>query len=280
MKKINLLALGLCMAALFSCGKDDSDTPGGGANTEKVKISAIWEHTTHYYEESTNGGNSWHVIGSEYQDEYKEKSLSWDGNRLSCITEHYSFGGEYNYNFLYNEDGRISEIIYGDIKLEVEYDDNRISRIGDSDEYMYVTYSNDKITKMGATDDGENHLFELEFEWSGDNLTKSAGYYDDEMDFVSRFQSYDNGNNPYYGQDWALPYLLLSDDYEYWAFKLSANNCTSSNIVGVLVTYEYSYNSKNYPTVVVETWTSEPSEYDGVLHRSKHARTYTYEYVD
>ena len=157
MKKLNLLALGLCMAALFSCGKDDSNTPGGGSHTEKAKISAVWEEYSEYREESTDGGNSWHVIGSEYQDKYKKESWSWDGNRLSCITEHYSSGGGYDYNFLYNEDGRISEIINGDSKCEVEYDGNRISRIenfyyGESYGYMNFTYSNNKITKMEGED--------------------------------------------------------------------------------------------------------------------------------
>ena len=289
MKKLNLLALGLCMAALFSCGKDDSeptpnpDIPGGGSQTEMAKISAVWEEHSEYCEKSTDGGNSWHVVGTTDHEKYKRESWVWDGKRPSSVTFRW---GDYaysdTYDFLYDEEGKLSKFIGDGEKYVMTYDGNRIGRMelfydGEFYESIDLTYSNNKIMKMEATDDGENYL--CEFVWSGNNLSKLISSEGDDVDFVSRFQSYDNGNNPYYGQDWVWP-CLLGKNFGYEASKLSANNCTSSNIDGYLVTYEYSYNSKNYPTRVVETMIGEPDEYDGVLHRRKDITTYTYEYVE
>lgn len=292
MKKLNLLALGLCMAALFSCGKDDSeptpnpDIPGGGSQTEMVKIGAIWEESAEYREESTDGGNSWHVVNTTDYDKYKKEAWVWDGDRLSSVTISEGVGYDsFTCDFMYDENGKISKIIEGGEKYEVTYDGNRISRIdyfynGEPDGYWNMTYSNDKIMKMEGIINYkglENVL--IEFVWSGDNLTKFVLSGEEDHNWISRFQSYDNGNNPHYCQDYTLLYLL------WWGFgdntfKLSANNCTSVDFDEGPITYEYSYNSKKYPTKAIRTRTFLPSNYGGVLTRTKSVTTYTYEYVD
>ena len=293
MKKLNLLALGLCMAALFSCGKDDSeptpnpDIPGGGSQTEMVKIGAIWEESAEYREESTDGGNSWHVVNTTDYDKYKKEAWVWDGDRLSSVTICEGPGyGSFTCDFMYNENGKISKLIEGGEKYEVKYDGNRISRIdlfydGESDGYLYVTYSNDKITKMEGKADykGDQENILMEFVWSGDNLTKFVLSEDGDVDWISRFQSYDNGNNPHYRQDYTLLNLLCWG-LEDRTFILSANNCTSVDFDEGPITYEYSYNSKNYPTKAIRTHTGLPYNYGGVMHRTKRVTTYTYEYVE
>lgn len=272
------------MICLASCNKDkDSNnggTPGGGSQTIGAKLSAVWEEKITYREETTDGGATWHVAETTYGDKYKKESFTWDGNKITSIRDYFD-GPNYSptyYDFMYDGE-KISEVLIDGLHLDVSYSGSKISRIecyvGEyNDEHVVYTmsYSNNKLSKIDAEieDDYGTDNQTMSFYWDGDNVIRMVT-----DGWTSRFGSYDNGNNPYLGPDAMLFFMM--NNVEEFACAMSKNNCTDIDFDEGPITYQYSYNSKNYPTQAVKNWTHASW---GSNYRTRTVTTYTYEYVD
>lgn len=272
MKKVLLSALTICMISFVSCNKDDK-SDNGGTQTVGARLSAVWEENITYLEETTDGGSSWHVTEIIEGEKYKKESFTWDGDKLTSIKDYYD-GPNYSpmyYDFIYDGE-KISDVLIDDLHLHVSYSDNKISRVelsdGEENIVENISYSNNKISRIDAeTEDGYQTM---SFYWNGDNVIRMIT-----DGWTSRFGSYDNGNNPYLGSDAML--FFIFGDIEELACAMSKNNCTEMDFDEGPITYQYSYNSKNYPTRAVRYWT-RPSW--GGSHRTRTVTTYTYEYLD
>lgn len=281
MKKTLLSALAICMIFLASCNKDNNSGNGGtpgGSQTVGARLSAVWEEKITYREETTDGGVTWHVTETTYGEKYKKESFTWDGNKITNIRDYYD-GPNYSptyYDFMYDGE-KISDVLVGGTHIHVHYSGNKVSSFdlsnGGETVVGTISYSNNKVSKIEEEFEDEygTDYQTIVFHWDGDNVSSinMTGWGS------SRFNSYDDGNNPYLGSD-AMMFFVFSSIEEF-ACAMSKNNCTDIDFDEGPITIEYSYNSKNYPTKAVKNWT-HPSW--GSNYRTRTVTTYTYEYVD
>ena len=283
MKKALLSALAICMICLASCNKDkDSNNGGtpGGAQTIGARLSAIWDESVYYQEESYDNGVTWVTTQTMYNEKYKKESWTWNGNKPSSFTICEGIGyGSFTDDYIYDDNNKLVKFLEEGYIYEISYTGDRISSIRTDDGSLDVSYSNNKIKKIEGIMDEE--YFGVNFYWNGDNLSKLTISDDDEneIDWIARFNSYDNGKNPYCDFNATLFYLF-SWGLDDMGYKLSANNCTSLDYDEGPITIEYSYNSKQYPTKAIRTHISNSDNYGGTLHRTRTVTTYTYEYLD
>ena len=253
MKKLLIPILFTCMAMLSSCG-EDAVTP---TTTTSKKISEIYyEYERHDYISNDNG-QTWNEYDSEYKDKELRERWTWDGDKILSI-ENYSelIYDNVSYNFYYNEENIVSEIIAPDIDERVvfTYNNNQISTMEFYFENVLsqtweLVYSNNKITQVNATDSP----FHITIIWNGNNISKLT--YNDNNDEAELLYTYDNKRNPYHDFD-ALLALSLVKEGEVALALMSANNITSYAIqMGGMVyeTHNYTYQYQdNYPTLQTE----------------------------
>jgi hypothetical protein len=254
MKKLLFPILFACLAVLSSC---DKDTPTPTPTNSLKKISEIYyEYESHDYISHDNG-QTWNEYQSDYEDKVLRERWTWDGDKILSI-ENYSnlIYDNPSYNFYYNENNLVSEIIAPDIDERVifTYSNNQISTMEFYSENVLSTtwelaYSNNKITQVNSTDSP----FHITITWNGNNISKLT--YSDNYDEAELLYTYDNKRNPYHDYD-ALLALSLIKEGEVTLALMSANNITSYAIqMGGMVyetqNYTYQYQN-NYPTLKTE----------------------------
>ena len=253
MKKLLVPAL-LVIIILSSCGEE---TPTPTPSPSSKKISEIYyEFEKHDYISNDNG-QTWNEYDSEYQDKELRERWTWDGDKILSI-ENYSelIYDNVSYNFYYNEENIVSEIIAPDIDERVvfTYNNNQISTMEFYFENVLsntweLFYTNNKITQVNATDTP----FHITITWNGNNISKLT--YSDTYDEAELLYTYDNKRNPYHDFD-ALLALSLVKEGEVALALMSANNITSYTIQmdGILEeTHNFTYQYQdNYPTLKTE----------------------------
>ena len=253
MKKLLIPVLFTCMAMLSSCGEE---TPTPTPSTSSKKISEIYyEYERHDYISNDNG-QTWNEYNSEYQDNELRERWTWDGDKILSI-ENYSelIYDNVSYNFYYNEENIVSEIIAPDIDERVvfTYNNNQISTMEFYFENVLsntweLFYTNNKITQVNATDTP----FHITITWNGNNISKLT--YSDTYDEAELLYTYDNKRNPYHDFD-ALLALSLVKEGEVALALMSANNITSyaTQMGGTVYAHNFTYQYQdNYPTLKTE----------------------------
>ena len=255
MKKLLVPAL-LVIIILSSCGGETVE-PTPTPSTTSKKISEIYyEYERHDYISNDNG-QTWNEYDSEYKDKELRERWTWDGDKILSI-ENYSelIYDNVSYNFYYNEENIVSEIIAPDIDERVvfTYNNNQISTMEFYFENVLsntweLFYTNNKITQVNATDTP----FHITITWNGNNISKLT--YSDTYDEAELLYTYDNKRNPYHDFD-ALLALSLVKEGEVALALMSANNITSYTIQmdGILEeTHNFTYQYQdNYPTLKTE----------------------------
>ena len=255
MKKLLVPAL-LVIIILSSCGGETVE-PTPTPSTTSKKISEIYyEYERHDYISNDNG-QTWNEYDSEYKDKELRERWTWDEDKILSI-ENYSelIYDNVSYNFYYNEENIVSEIIAPDIDERVvfTYNNNQISTMEFYFENVLsntweLFYTNNKITQVNATDTP----FHITITWNGNNISKLT--YSDTYDEAELLYTYDNKRNPYHDFD-ALLALSLVKEGEVALALMSANNITSyATQMGGMVyeTHNYTYQyHDNYPTLKTE----------------------------
>ena len=305
----------MAMALCVSCKKDDDSSDsgggnggggntgggGGGSQTVEMRLSKMSRNMVEYIEESTDGGQTWNVIGERNRS--INTNFTWDNNLLSkWETVYYvegvrddlcAFDFSYDNNKLSNAirtlvsgNGRIDTVGYF---YDITYDGDNMIEVTYREEFYEVyhnEYSNGKLSSVTRSNGGPHAS--VNYFWNGDNLSEiRSAYFSDGISFLS----YDDKNNPFYGID---AFLLVSNKWHpsllgsWWELfcicsgsSISKNNFTKGEELfegwPITETVEYTYNDKNYPTQAVANMiVSDPDEYS----RSRYIETITYEYLD
>ena len=256
MKKLLVPALLAYMILLSSCG-GETVKPTPTPSTTSKKISEIYyEYERHDYISNDNG-QTWNEYDSVYIDKKLIERWTWDGDKILNIQNNYHLIYDNpSYNFYYNEDHLVSEIISPefDERVVFTYNNNQISTMEFYFENVLsntwgLVYSNNKITQVNATDSP----FHITITWDGNNISKLT--YSDNNDEAELLYTYDNKRNPYHDFD-ALLALSLVKEGEVALALMSANNITSYTIQmdGILEeTHNFTYQYQdNYPTLKTE----------------------------
>lgn len=106
---------------------------------------------------------------------------------------------------------------------------------------VYLTYNDAKQLIKETETEGDNILSEKKFKYDKNgNLYNAKNFTAREYNY---YKAYDNKKNPF---------SLIYPDAYLQVYKISKNNIKSCNRNGKACTYEYEYNSSNYPTKIIE----------------------------
>ena len=261
MKKLLIPVLFACMIILSSCG-GETVKPTPTPSTTSKKISEIYyEYERHDYISNDNG-QTWNEYQSYCEDKVLRERWTWDGDKILSI-ENYSelIYDNISYNFYYNEENLVSEIIAPDIDERVvfTYNNNQISTMefyfnNVLSDTLELVYTDNTITQINSTVSPEN----VTITWNGNNISKLT--YNVNNDEAEVLYTYDNKRNPYHDFD-ALLALALVKEGEMGIALMSTNNIISDStqyldpLVGNMVddvhNYTYQYQD-NYPTLRTE----------------------------
>ena len=284
MKKLLFPALLVCLTILSSCG-GETPTPAPTPTISNKKINKIYyEYEQHDYV-SNDDGQTW----DEYQSDFEEKTLrerwTWNDDKIISIENYSELYDDHSYNFTYNEDDHVDEIIdpIENEKMVCFYNGNQISKL----EYYYedelgktdeLVYSGNKIVQIAGTD----MSYYAVITWHGDNVSMIKYFEADEC-VVEYSYSYDNKQNPYSGSNTLLALVLAKNNLEDFAL-MSKNNTTNKTTKYYLLPQEESYSytylyNNSYPTR--KTYFEEHIYTEsGCLWKNTHEQRYYYEYLD
>lgn len=313
MKKLLLYTFIISVVFLSSCSKDSSSngTTGGGGNNTTIakKIGDIYRAEDSYDYVSYDNGQTWEQIGHYVSDNRLFERWHWNDEKITSLDHYFNGQYEYTYDFSYNSEGLVSQIIRdweGVERIAITYNNKVLNKFeaywdGIMQSAWRFEYSNGKISKIRCEywnpdeltashcdllftllkidvkkiADGslsKDQLPIIELTWSGNNVRKME-YNFPESTFVESYV-YDNKKNPYYGGNTLFATILIDDDFS----KLSENNISyrTSTENGETYNYSYSYNYyEDYPMRMSYT-----SEYTHTSSGSmyKYVDTYTYSY--
>jgi len=230
---LGLLAL-TTMFFMYSCSDESSDPTGGGPDQVSCKLISIT---------SDDGSMS---------------SMTWDGDKLTKITESDSFD---TYSIIFNYSGdKLDEIIDEDDVYKMTYSGDKITMIeesylGDVEWMFELTYDGDNISEVKGYDmEGGKVLYETyTYTYSNGNVTNMLNKYDDDSDGTLESEitlvvsSYDDKPNPYH----RTPLMYMEFDNP---LNFSKNNALSAamSFDGTPLNYNQSieYNAEGYPAKV------------------------------
>ncbi|MFC0604026.1 hypothetical protein [Winogradskyella pulchriflava] len=272
MKNLFLCAIALMV---FSCSSDSSDDDGGSASGNGTKIktikkigtNGIVEQTTSY--EYNSEGNVSRLLFENVYGETTDTSFEYDSNdRMISFTE-------------------VKVDAWDDIRTEIdylEYEGDVVVKICQD-----ITYEN----TTSSFDQPEVDKIEFEYNDSNQNVSLFTHFYQEDAEFstcddvssVSNTEEMEfdaNGNMTRYENSdyfWSPSYLTYNYDDKNHPLKnvkpdafrkligaSSVNNINSANeynaesneLIGT-ISFSYTYNASNYPTVMERTYTSEGS---------------------
>ena len=284
-RTIALLLGMLVMASMTSCTKEKD-----GVYTPKKKIQKVydsWLNTEKYLDQSWDWDGDLLKAINHYDSGENlmwTETFSYDGNRLVRVDD--SNGPEYT---LYDYDGKKlkSANYYVGSELEAtatySYSDGKLNKIvltGYEDaksaserklQSSYLPFSTeileviDKIRSniVERSLGKENYVMELQFTWSGDNVSKIVATYDDEIQPVT-FQ-YDTKNNPHKGFLGVYSFDPGEEIQEGYMF-MSKNNITKVTLCmddekeDEIIIFAYQYDEDDYPTTLVR-WSYDSADH-------------------
>ena len=284
-RTIALLLGMLVMASMTSCTKEKD-----GVYTPKKKIQKVydsWLNTEKYLDQSWDWDGDLLKAINHYDSGENlmwTETFSYDGNRLVRVDD--SNGPEYT---LYDYDGKKlkSANYYVGSELEAtatySYSDGKLNKIvltGYEDaksaserklQSSYLPFSTeileviDKIRSniVERSLGKENYVMELQFTWSGDNVSKIVATYDDEIQPVT-FQ-YDTKNNPHKGFLGVYSFDPGEEIQEGYMF-MSKNNITKVTLCmddekeDDIIIFAYQYDEDDYPTTLVR-WSYDSADH-------------------
>ena len=230
MKKI--IALFLFVIFFFSCSSNDNNAnPDNPSITSNIKLKKI------------TSGNS--ITNFEYTDGLLSKVTSATPTQTSDVFE-------YKY-----ENGKIKQRIFYQVTVagatinqsyqNFYYTGGKISTDSGND-YSYIfsnsySYTNDLLLNRKQFNENGVLNNNYDFEYYSDGNVKKQTETSNTGVYVSTFDSYDNKNN--YEKLLYTPELQLLN-------RTSKNNLLASKIVNTNYTYEYEYNSDNFPTKITK----------------------------
>lgn len=318
MKKLLFCSLVICMALFASCSKDSSSTGnnggGGGGNiTVGKKISELYHSEENYAYVSYDNGITWTQIGHYESDNQLKERWHWNNDKITSIDYYHSGQYEYTYDFSYNSDGLVSQIVRdweGVEKTVISYNNQTISKFeqywdGIMQSAWKLEYSNGKISRikceywnpdniLAKSQDNilskllnidvknfadnfnsKDQLPYIDLTWSGNNVRKVELNASD-YPMVESYV-YDNKKNPYYGGNSLMATLFIDADFSI----LSENNVTNSTLTENDETEHYTYSYNYYEDYPMQL--SSYSEYtytssDGI-YKDTYFDSYSYVYL-
>ena len=286
-RTIALLLGMVVLASMTSCTKEEKD----GVYTPKKKIQKVYVSST---DSEKYLNQSWDWDGGmlkaiNHYDSGKNlmwtETFSYDGNRLVRVDD--SNGPEYT---IYDYDGKKlkSANYYVGSELEAtatySYNDGKLNKIvltGYEDaksarerklQSSYLPFSTeileviDKIRSsiVEPSLGKENDVMELQFSWSGDNVSEIVATFEEEIQTVT-FQ-YDSKNNPHKGFLGVYSFDPGEEIQEGYMF-MSKNNITKVTLCmddekeEIIINFTYQYDRNDYPTMIVRTWSYDSDDY-------------------
>ena len=291
-------------------GDDKSFTTlagGGGTSTSINKISKIYYGYTYLSEVSYDNGITWEQ--DCYNEEPSELNQEWYWNNDE-ITKINIFSSEKaqqgTYMFQYNNNGLVTKITNtdNDNYMQFSYSGNVMNKVdsyyhGVLDQTIELVYSNNRLVRINYTYINEDKAIDnskislvdvlfkskmaqsyigngvmpyIEITWTGDNITQAKEVYPNEGEFLITF-TYDNKNNPYYGNNALAAWAFCSSGI----MNLSKNNVLTENCEYFTLTNSYHY-TNNYPVQTEETEIHYYT-YSNIMERDTFVAHYSYVYL-
>lgn len=223
MKKLRLLCGILCLPLILSCSNDDEDVSAG---ITKRPLSL---------EVKNSEGITW-----EYQ-------FYYSNNLITRITDNTGISGK----FIYDLNDKLKAIEYDSgEKVNYFYSDDQLSSVkyllarGYTRE-VYLFYNN--LNQINKSVINENNQYENTYFYKYDSMNRLVETINDSGD--SETYEYDNANNPFKN---VYPQMDQRWQFSFWIKELKNNLIANDNLYGEKLSYEYSYDSDNYPVLVKE----------------------------
>ena len=136
MKKLLVYSLAICTALFASCSKDSSssDNNGGGSQITGKRISEIYYSNFEQSYISNDNGQTWALVNTTSTNNSLIRVWNWENDKLTSVDYYNQDQLDGTDNFIYNNEGLVSEIVYSfdgeeTESVEFSYNGTAISQI-------------------------------------------------------------------------------------------------------------------------------------------------------
>lgn len=163
-----------------------------------------------------------------------------------------AYNSKDNHKFIYDSNNRLKSIEYynSDNKVDYYYSNNQLSSIKyklsrgyTRDIYLYYN----SLNQINKSITNENNEYKNTHFYKYDSINRLAETIN-ELGNSEKYD-YDNANNPFKN---VYPQMNQRWVFGYWVKGLKNNLIANDNLYGEKLTYEYIYDSDNYPILIKE----------------------------